>query len=551
LRRGKIKLKQTGIPSANGGTGEAAKAGSHFSNNRITSEGQRKDLSPVDRLPAHSVGYELGERLDWFRLELERCSDAIFHPFVAQGSLHCVLIYMKGMTDVDMFQETVLKGILSSGNTECATDLIRRMVEFQQVAVMSFKQETEVDKSLEAVLDGHILLMFDGEPNMLLFPFSKMEKRSVSEPFSENVVRGPRDSFIEDIQTNLTLLRRRIKSSSLKTEELHYGLHTKTTVYLVYMEGICEPRLINEVKSRLSRIDLDGVLGSSYIEEYIEDNPYSPFPQMQYTERPDTLAGSLLEGRIAIMVDGTPIQIMAPVTLIMFLHSAEDYYQRFYQSTWIRWLRYMFMAVSLLMPSFYIAISTFHPEMLPRNLLLAVSAAREITPFPALVEALFLELMFEVLREGALRAPKPVGQSISIVGGLVIGQAAVQAGIVSAPMVIIVSVTGIASFVIPHFDFGLSLRLLRFPIMILAGTMGLIGIVISMILISMHLITLRSFGTPYLSPLTPFWPEDFKDVAIRAPWWAMDKRPSLYGKKNRKRADAILRPSLPGEEEGD
>jgi spore germination protein len=498
-----------------------------------------------------SSGTGLEERLNWLRGKLDRCSDAVFHSFTTQGNLNCALVYMKGMTDVKIFQESVLEGILSSEPAVSPQTMIRRMVDLQQVAVTSFKQETELDKSLEAILDGHILLLFDDEPSMLLFPLSKMEKRAVTEPFNEKVVRGPRESFIEDIETNLTLVRRRIKSSSLKTEDLHYGSLTKTTVYLVYMEGICEQKLVDEVKTRLSRIELDGVLGSSYLEDYLEDNPYSPFAQLLYTERPDTLVASLLEGRIGIMVDGTPMQLIAPVTLSMFLQSPEDYYQRFYQVTWIRWIRYLFTIASLLMPSFYIAISTFHPEMLPFNLMIAVSAAREITPFPAIIEAFLMEIMFEVLREGALRVPQPIGQSLSIVGGLVIGQAAVQAGIVSAPMVIIVSLTAVSSFVIPHYDFGLTFRLIRFPIMLLAGTIGLLGIVVSLILLAMHLITLRSFGTPYLSPLAPFRPEEFKDTLVRAPWWAMQKRPFLYGNQNRKRANALNRPHLPGEDDGD
>jgi spore germination protein len=510
-------------------------------------EGQPEGRPSTCSNPAESVGTGLEERLNWFSGKLERCSDAVFHSFTTQGNLNCALVYMKGMTDVKTFQESVLQGILSSESTESAQILIRRMVDLQQVAVTSFKQETEVDESLAAILDGHILLLLDGVPNMLRFPLSKMEKRAVSEPFNEKAVRGPRESFIEDIETNLTLVRRRIKSASLKTEERHYGTLTKTTVYLVYLEGICAQELVDEVKARLSRIELDGVLGSSYLEDYLEDNPYSPFAQLLYTERPDTFVGSLLEGRIGIMVDGTPIQLIAPVTMSMFLQSPEDYFQRFYQATWIRWIRYMFTMVSLLMPSFYIAISTFHPEMLPFNLMIAVAAAREVTPFPAIVEAFLMELMFEVLREGALRVPQPIGQSLSVVGGLVIGQAAVQAGIVSAPMVIIVSITAVSSFVIPHFDFGLSLRLIRFPIMLLAGTMGLLGIVVSLILLALHLVTLHSFGTAYLSPFAPYRPEDFKDVWVRAPWWAMKTRPFFNGNQNRKRA----RPLLPGQEDGD
>ncbi|GJM68872.1 hypothetical protein HMSSN036_10880 [Paenibacillus macerans] len=294
---------------------------------------------------------------------------------------------------------------------------------------------------------------------------------------------------------------------------------------LAYVEGLCKPELIKEVQRRLSYLKMDGVLSSSYVEECIEDNPYSPFPQLQYTERPDVVSAALLEGRIAILVNGSPMVLMAPVTFPMLLQSAEDYYQRYVAATWIRWIRYFFVLVSLLLPSLYIAITTFHPEMIPAQLLIAVASSREIVPFPALLEAFAMELAFEALREASIRIPKSIGQAVSIIGALIIGTAAVQAGIASAAMVIIVSLTGIASFIIPHFDLGLSFRLLRFPIMILASLFGLYGIACGMILIYIHLVNLRSFGIPYMSSIAPLVTEDLADTLLRVPWWKMYKRP--------------------------
>jgi spore germination protein KA len=306
------------------------------------------------------------------------------------------------------------------------------------------------------------------------------------------------------------------------------------------MEGICRPELVEEVNHRLADIKIDGVLESSYLEEFIEDHPYSPFPQIQNTERPDTAAAALLEGRVIIFTDGTPIALIAPVTFPVFFQSPEDYYQRSYAATWIRWIRGLFMFISLLAPSFYIALTTYHPEMIPASLLFSIAAAREPVPFPALFEALIMEITFEGLREASIRIPSAIGQAVSILGTLVIGEAAVRAGIVSSPMVIIVSLTGISSFIVPSYSLGLTLRLIRFPIMFLAGSFGLLGLSIGIYLMLLHLVVLTSFGVPYLAPIAPFKWKDIKDTIIRAPWRLMKTRPSVYGVQPTRRLTNLL-----------
>lgn len=333
------------------------------------------------------------------------------------------------------------------------------------------------------------------------------------------------------------MIRRKIKSPTLKMEQQIIGNYTKTKVVIGYLEGICKPEIIEEIKQRIGRIQMDGVLGSSYIEENIDDFPLSPFPQAQKTERSDVVAAALLEGRAVIFIDGTPIPLIVPVSFTILLQSPEDYYQRYISGNFVRWLRMIYLVVSLLFPSFYIALTTFHPVMIPSDLLLSVAAARDLVPFPAIVEAFLMELAFEALREAGLRTPKAIGQAISILGALVIGQAAVQAGIVSAPMVIIVSITGIASFIVPYFDLGFTIRLLRFPIMILSGTFGIFGLMIGCLLIYIHLVHLRSFGMPYLAPIAPLRKNDLKDTFLRAPWWLMKRRPSFVGTKDSMRSN--------------
>lgn len=466
-------------------------------------------------------GITLAERREWFQNRLRDCRDVVFQPVSDGHGRQCLLLYVEGIVDSDLLGEQVLSRLARQSTAE-GFDLAGMLVSACRVL-------EHAEHGLHCVLDGEVLLIADGERRMVAYPFTKFEKRSIDQAQNEVVIRGSREAFIEDAKTNITMLRRRIKSPDLKLVDMRVGKHSGTDVVVIYMEGICKPELRDEVLERLRAIDIDSVLESSYIEEMIEDHPYSPFPQMQNTERPDTAAAALLEGRVVIVTDGTPIALIAPVTFPIFFQMAEDYYQRSYASTWIRWLRYTFMLVSMLAPSFYIALTTFHPEMIPSSLLFSIAAAREPVPFPAVFEALIMEVTFEALREASIRIPSAIGQAVSILGTLVIGEAAVRAGIVSSPMVIIVSLTGISSFIVPNYSLGLTLRLLRFPIMFLSASFGLLGLAIGIYLVMLHLVTLNSFGVPYMSPLVPFTGGDNKDTVMRVPWRNMRRRPGIFG----------------------
>jgi spore germination protein KA len=358
---------------------------------------------------------------------------------------------------------------------------------------------------------------------------SAKAQRNLEEPSSEPVIRGPRDGFIENISTNIGLIRRRIKTPRLKTESITLGELTQTQVVLTYIEGIVSESIVEEVRKRVSRIQIDGIIDSGYIEEFIEDSPFTPFPQVHSTERPDVVAAELLEGKVAILVDTSPFVLIVPMTFWNGLQASEDYYVRWPIATFVRWIRFIFIIIAIFAPPLYVAITTFHQEMIPTNLILSIASSREAVPFPALVEALLMEIIFEALREAGIRLPKQIGQAISIVGALVIGQAAVQAGIISAPVVIIVSITGIAAFTIPRYSFGNGIRLLRFPMLFLAGTLGLYGIVLGSLGILLHVASLRSFGVPYFTPVSPLTFTNLKDVIIRAPIWAKTHRPLATG----------------------
>lgn len=444
-----------------------------------------------------------------------------------------MLTYIEGLSNVEEINDNVLSPLMKDSeeqNSESSAPDPGQKISISNISKV--KTFTDV---IDQISSGNPVLLLDQKSEGFSAGLAKWEKRAIEEPQAESVIRGPREGFIESIGVNTALLRRKIKSPKFKIKKINIGRLTKTSVAVAYIDGVADQTLITEVENRLKRIDIDGILESEYLEEFIEDNPYSPFPQLLSTERVDVVSAYLLEGHVAIITDGTPFVLVAPTTFYSLMQASEDYYQRPLVSTAIRWLRFLFIVISLLLPSLYVAVLTYHHEMVPTSLLISMAASREPIPFPALIEALLMEITFEILREAGIRLPKQVGSAVSIVGALVIGQAAVEAGIVSAPMVIVVAATGIASFAIPRYSAGLALRVLRFPMLVLAGSLGFLGIMLGVILIVIHLCTLRSFGVPYLSPIAPMKVSELRDVFIRLPRWAYSSRPHLTGKYNKYR----------------
>lgn len=467
----------------------------------------------------------------------KNCSDIVFRTIEANDNANMLIVYIDGMCDTKTLEAVLLKPMLFEGLPEGLSKVhsLGEAVEQKLVAVTSVTREASKNNLVDGILKANIAILIDGKEHALLADLKGFEKRSIEEPTTEVTIRGPRDGFTESIRTNTTLLRRRIRSPKLKIEAYTIGEFSKTDVAIAYIEGIAPNTLLEEVRKRINRIKIDAANGSEIIEEFIEDAPYSPFPQIQDSERPDVAAGNLMEGKVVILVDNTPFNLIVPMTFWSGLQAVEDYYERFIYSTFIRFIRYALFNISLFLPALYVALSTFHPKLIPTTLLISIAAAREGVPFPAIIEALMMEFVFEGLREAGIRLPKAVGSAVSIVGALVIGQAAVQAGIVSAPMVIIVATTGIASFAVPHYNLGLASRMIRFIMLFLAGTLGLYGIVIGFIGLTIHLVNLRSFGVPYFTPIAPQIPSNLKDFLLRAPRWSQTKRPAFISGSNKKR----------------
>ncbi len=458
-----------------------------------------------------------------FKKIYNHCDDVKFQNITCEAQRY-LLLSVGGLTDVEKLEQDVIKPIkqLHSGCTNL------KSLEACFTYISNTKMLTQVLEVIEELAIGNAVIFNNVEKRALSFSVSTFDKRAIEEPQAESVIHGPREGFIESNETNISLVRKRIKTPSLKMETIKVGTYSQTAISISYIEGIVNQVVVEEVRKRLNRMDVDAILSSSAVEEGIEDSWISIFPQVQSTERPDVTSAALLEGRVAIFVDGSPFILIVPVTLFTILQSPDDYNERFFNGTFVRWIRYFSIIVALVAPSIYIAVLTFHQEMIPTTLLLRVAQSREEIPFPAFFEAFLMEIVFEVLREAGLRLPKQMGSTVSVVGTLVIGQAAIQAGLVSAPMVMIVAITGISSFMIPQYSAGIAIRWLRFPIMFLASGLGLLGMMLGIILLVSHLCILRSFGVPYLAPLAPLYPTSLTDVLIRVPNKFMKKRPPFY-----------------------
>ena len=466
----------------------------------------------------------------------------------ARGRISALVIHIDGLVDKRLLAEAVVERITGlqlewTDPAQAYEDLKTRLL-----ASSGVEEVDTLGEFIGGIARGDAGVLVDGVAKGLVCALRGWEQRSVEEPTTESTVRGSKEGFVEALRTNTSLLRRRIMSPQLWIEEVTIGRITRTRVAIAYIAGVVNEDIVEEVRNRLKRIDVDAIHESGNIEEFIEDAPLSPFPTIARTERPDRVAGALTDGRVAILTDGTPFVLIVPATFTMFLTSSEDYYERYFAGSAIRLLRIAAFFISLTLPALYVAVTTFHQEMLPTPLVLGIAAQREGIPFPAVVEALLMEFAFETLREAGIRLPRVVGQAVSIIGALVVGDAAIRAGLASPAMVMVVAFTGIASFATPVFSLAVAARLLRFVMTVLGGALGLFGVAMGMFALLTHLTCLRSFGVPYLEPLAPLVLSDLKDALVRVPWWAMGRRPEFTGKKAPMRQAPGLKPRPPSPE---
>ncbi|WP_427337802.1 spore germination protein [Caloranaerobacter sp. DY30410] len=483
-----------------------------------------------------SISKDIDINLKKIKEILKDCDDIVYREFTVgeRQNFKFAIVYVDGLTDKMLVSDYVLESLMHQArglepNPNSVKNNLYELVKKGNIAITELKEVETLNEAIDNVLAGETILLINRYQKIIIVSSRGWPIRGLAEPETETVIRGPRDGFVETLKVNTTLVRRRIRDPRLKIKNMQIGRRSKTDIAVLYVEDVTNKDLVEEVIKRLKTIRVDVVLESGVIEQFIEDNWISPFPQVENTERPDAVAAALYEGRVAILIDNTPFALIVPVTIGTLLQSSEDYYERWIITSLVRLLRYIAALMALLLPSIYIAVTAYHPGMLPTQLALYLAATREGVPFPAIIEAFIMEVTIELLREAGMRLSGPIGTTIGIVGGLVIGQAAVEAGIVSPMMVIIVALTTIASFAIPNYNIATGFRFVRFGIMIFSAILGLYGIMLALLILGSHLVRLESFGVPYMSPYVSFSEtySDLKDSMVKLPIQIMKRRPKF------------------------
>lgn len=384
---------------------------------------------------------------------------------------------------------------------------------------------TDLNDAIFALLSGCAVFIQEGNTEVSVFVVTMSNNRNMSEPDTEKVLRGSHEGLVESVMININLIRKRIQHRDLTVKYFRVGKKTNTNLAIMYMEGLVNPEVVKKIEDRIKHISADTIVSPGYIEELVEDNSFSPFPQMLNTERPDRGAANILDGRVILLSEGSSTCLIFPVTFFTFYQTPDDYNSRWISGTFIRLIRLMSFLIAIGLPAFYIAVVGFHFEVIPDTLVIPIKSSINNIAYPPIFEALVMVVIIELIRESGIRLPSPVGQTIGIVGGLVIGDAVVKAGLVSNLMVIVVALTAIASFVVPSNELSTALRLLTFPLILLASTFGFLGIVFGFFGLLIHLCRLESFGTAYFAPLAPLRVKDLKDTFIRLPLFMMNNRP--------------------------
>lgn len=451
--------------------------------------------------------------------ELGNSSDVSFRMVESpyQNTLKAAVIHLDGLADENIINENIMTPLiqwLKESNQVATVEEIEEQIP-QMLTVSQLTIKENWHEFVSAVLTGDTVILLNGSSKIFIGNTKKLQSRAVTEPTSQTVVRGPKDSFTENLRTNTSLIRARIQDSNLRLDSMKIGSVTHTDIGLMYIQGNADERIVEEIKERLKGIKVDGVLESNYIEEFIRDDRTTIFPLLLNTERPDAVVGNLLEGRIAIIVQGTPFVLIAPAIFSQFFQSPEDYYQNYYIASFLRILRFGSFFLSMYASAIYLALITHHQGLIPNTLMVSLMAQRERVPFPAIVEMLVMELAFEMLREAGIRMPRAIGPAVSIVGALILGQAAVEAGFVSAAVVIIVAISAISNFTLPSTSIVNAARGFRFILIIVSAFIGLYGILLMTLCICLHISSLRSFGIPYFSPFAPFDFKEQKDTLAR------------------------------------
>lgn len=491
-----------------------------------------------------SISANLQENLIYLKDMFQNSSDIIFRPFSigTKQEVDALILAVDGLYDKITINDNVLKPLMKLKISDA--DIKNKInIENGTLSVSSMHQENSMDQAIAHLMKGDPLLFVDGYTTVFIIHANSWAARNIEQPTTETSVRGPKESFSETLRTNTAMLRRKIHHPKLQIQNMTLGRLSRSSIALAYIDDIVSPGILEELKKRLNKLDIDAILDAGYIEELIADSPLSVFPTVAYSERPDKVAARLLEGRVAIFVEGSPFTLIVPHILMESFHNVDDYYSRPYYSSLMRLLRLAAFLMATLLPAVFVAAQDYHKEMFPTDLLISVASAREGVPFPLFFEVFGMTLAFEALKESGIRMPSSLGQAVAIVGGLVLGQAAVDAGIVGNATIIIIAMTAITTFLSPSLND--TTGILRLLYLIAGAIFGMYGIMLMISFLLLHVASLRSFGIPYMAPYFPITWSGWKDLFIRAPLWRLDQRPEFMQINNKVRQGKNQKPEPP------
>ncbi|TXK81462.1 spore germination protein [Paenibacillus sp. N3.4] len=493
---------------------------SWFGRKKYHSVEQHKKYKPSYNQQSNDpISKDLQENINEIHNLFTQTPDLIVRQFTIKQTGHqAALIYLNGLTDKNAINNYVLRPLqFETGSAEGIGGLALTV---GQINLLHTWRQIE-----SVIFQGSSVLLVDGRDEAYALGTQGWPQRAIEDPQLETSLKGAHQGFVETSSQNIALIRRYIPNRELKIKELLVGRRGQSVLSILYLADVAHPEVLQELVDRIQQLDVDIIMNTGELAEYIEDNPYSPFPQFILTERPDAAASQILQGRFVVVVECSPSVLIAPVTFASFFQNIDDYSTRWSIATFMRLLRYFAFFVAIFLPAFYIAVLSYHFEIIPIKLLLTIGEFRGRVPFPPFVEAVIMEITLEMMREAGVRLPAPVGQTVGIVGGIVIGQAIVQAGLINNIMVIVVAFTAIASFILPNYDMVAAVRLIRFAMMLAASMFGFVGIIVGMMTMVGHLVALESLGTPYSSPFAPVRFADWKDTFVRLPLWKMVNRP--------------------------
>lgn len=472
----------------------------------------------------------LNETISYLKNLFKDNTDVVFRQFEVQNR-KCLILYIDGMADRNIINNFVMETLLDSNRD--FIDLNENLE--KMLTVSDMKKSLSLKDVVVSVLSGETAVFIDGKTEAYIIATRSWPNRGVSEPSGESVIRGARDGFTETIRFNTALIRRRIRDTRLKVESTTVGVRSKTDIAIVYIDDIVNNDILKDVKKKLENINIDAILDSGYIEQLIEGGRWSIFPQVQATERPEVVSSAIYEGKVCIIVDNSPFVLITPATFSNLFQTPDDYNLRWIYSSFSRIIRFVALIISLVLPSLYVAVTSFHTSIIPTKLAYSIASSRQGIAFPPIFEAIIMEVFLAFLLEAVVRLPKAIGSTIGIVGGLIIGQAAVSAGLVSPVMIVVVALTIISGFMSPNYEITLSIRIFRILYIIMSGIIGFYGIILGTFIFLTYLLRIDSFGVPYLSPIVNMRKKDFKDIFVKYPLYMFKDRPKYMDTQDKKR----------------